>query len=266
MADPTQIRQLLERDRIWSVYALADLQPAFAPYCQWQVIQSDQGSAVLLVFTALQPPILFVIGDEAAVAAGLAISQLPERAYVTVHREHYALLSNYYTWVETPHPMVRMVLDRSGINSLLATAAVAHPPSPAVVRLSPADADAISALYRQGGPFTPDYFDPYQLDDGVFYGVKDEQGALSAVGGTHIIAWAEGMGAIGNMYTHPAHRGKGYAHAVLGAIVTELVARNVTTIVLNVDERNAVARGLYERYGFVSYCTFLEAEGVKKNR
>lgn len=266
MADVAKIRQLLQRDAIWSVYALADLQPAFAPYCQWEVIQSDQGSAVMLVFTALQPPILFAIGDEAAVANGLATRQLPERVYVTVHQEHYALLSNYYTWVEAPHPMVRMVLDRSASNSTLTTAALAHPPRSAAVRLTPADAEAISTLYQQGGPFTPDYFDPYQLDDGVFYGVKDEQGALSAVGGTHIIAWSEGMGAIGNMYTHPAHRGKGYARAVLGAIITELVARNVTTIVLNVDERNAVARGLYERYGFVPYCTFVEAEGVKKNR
>ncbi|MCE7989807.1 MAG: GNAT family N-acetyltransferase [Caldilinea sp. CFX5] len=48
------------------------------------------------------------------------------------------------------------------------------------------------------------------------------------------------------MYTHPARRGKGYARALLSAIVTELQTRIVTTIVLNVDERNATARRLYE--------------------
>lgn len=266
MPDVAQIRELLQRDAIWSVYALGDLQPAFAPYCQWEVVQDERGSAVLLVFTALQPPILFAIGDVAAVAAGLAISTLPERVYVTVRPAHYTLLSDYYTWVGAPHPMVRMVRHEAGAIVTPAAAGRAHPARPAVVRLSPADAGAISALYQQGGPFTPDYFDPYQLDDGVFYGVKDEQGALSAVGGTHMIAWQERMGAIGNMYTHPAHRGKGYASAVLEAILAELAARNVTTIVLNVDERNAVARGLYERYGFIPYCTFIEAEGVKKNR
>lgn len=264
--DTTQIRQLLLRDAIWSVYALADLQPAFAPYCQWQVVQKEIGAAVLLLFTALQPPILFVFGQDEAVAAGLATTILPERVYVTIRAEHCTLLSEYYTWVEAPHPMVRMVLHAQPASGKTPTVSpgMAHPTTPAVVRLTPADAEAINTLYQQGGPFTPDYFDPYQLDDGVFYGVKDEQGALSAVGGTHIIAWQEGMGAIGNMYTHPAHRGKGYARAVLGAIITELAARNVTAIVLNVDERNAVARGLYERYGFVPYCTFVEAEGVKK--
>ena len=266
--DPAQIRQLLLRDAIWSVYALADLQPAFAPYCRWEVMQGDKGAALFLIFTALQPPIFFVIGETAAVAEGLATRALPARVYVTVRAEHYTLLSDYYTWVEAPHPMVRMVYDVTApvVTPTIGAAESMHSPGASVVRLYPADADAIRALYRQGGPFTPDYFEPYQVDDGVFYGVKDEQGALSAVGGTHIIDWQAGVGAIGNMYTHPAHRGKGYATAVLEAIVGELLARNVTTIVLNVDERNAVARGLYERYGFVSYCTFIEAEGIKKNR
>lgn len=263
--DTAHIRQLLLRDAIWSVYALADLQPAFAPYCQWEVVQGENGTAVMLVFTALQPPILFVFGENAAVAEGLATRHLPERVYVTIRVEHASLLSDYYTWVTEPHPMVRMVLRVAGASDIPAPVptSLAHSTTPAVVRLTPADAEAIKTLYQQGGPFTPDYFDPYQLDDGVFYGVQDEQGALSAVGGTHIIAWQEGMGTVGNMYTHPAHRGKGYANAVLRAIITELAARNVTTIVLNVDERNAVARGLYERYGFVPYCTFVEAEGVK---
>jgi ribosomal protein S18 acetylase RimI-like enzyme len=262
-SDVVQIRRLLLRDPIWSVYALADLQPAFAPYCHWSVVQGDNGEAVVLRFTALQPPILFATGDRHAVAEALATTELPERIYVTLQRAHYALLSDYYVWTGDAHPMARMVL-RSNVRVVLPETIL--PENAAVVRLYPDDAEAIAALYRQGGPFTPDAFDPYQLEDGVFYGIKEEQGALSAVGGTHIVAWQERMGAIGNMYTHPAQRGKGYARAVLGAIIAELQARNVTTIVLNVDERNATARGLYERYGFAPYCTYIEAEGVKKNR
>lgn len=263
MPDVAAIRALLLREPIWSIYAIADLQPAFAAYCHWSVVEGDQGAAVVLIFTALQPPILFATGDGAAVAAALKSSELPAQIYVTVRPEHFPLVSTHYTWLEEPHPMVRMVLPPTAPTKPQEAPSAA---APAVARLYPADAPAIAALYRQGGPFTPDYFDPYQLADGVFYGVKDEQGALLAVGGTHIIAWEEGMGAIGNMYTHPAQRGKGYARAVLGAIIAELQARNVTTIVLNVDERNATARGLYERYGFMPAFTFIEAEGVKKKQ
>lgn len=255
MTDTALIRQILQRDPVWSVYAIADLQPAFAPYCQWSVVKGEQGEAVVLLFTALHPPILFATGEEAAVIAALAAMDLPERIYVTLRPQHYALLAYHFTWVEESHPMARMVLNKD--------VRVVMPALTNLVRLLPADAEAIAALYRHGGPFTPDYFDPYQVDDGVFYGVKDDEGALLAVGGTHIIAWAEGMATIGNMYTHPAHRGKGYARAVLGAIIAELQARNVNTIVLNVDERNKTARMLYEHYGFTAYCAYIEAEGVK---
>ena len=256
LPDIQQIQQILHRDPIWSVYAIADLQPTFAPYCHWSVVNGEQGEAVILLFTALQPPILFATGDEQAVVAALTATPLPERVYVTLRPEHVALVGEYYTWAEEAHPMVRMVLAKD--------IQVAMPEMSNLVRLQPTDAAAITDLYRQDGPFTPDYFDPYQLDDGIFYGVKDAQDSLVAVGGTHVIAQQEGMGAIGNMYTHPAQRGKGYARAVLGAIIAELQARNVTTIVLNVDQRNATARGLYERYGFTPYCTFIEAEGVRK--
>lgn len=253
--DPQHIATILRRDPIWSIYAIADLQPAFAPYCRWSVVDDSRGQAALLLFTALQPPILFVVGDDAAVSALLAAGELPAQIYVTLRPEHVALVGEQYTWT-APHTMARMVLARK--HHLPA------PTLPTLVRLQPEDANIIRALYQHGGAFTPDAFDPYQLDDGVFYGVKDEAGALCAVGGTHIIAWEAGMAAIGNMYTHPAQRGKGYARAVLGAIVSELQTRNVTTIVLNVDERNTTARRLYEQVGFTPYCTYIEAEGIRK--
>jgi len=257
MPDPQPIEAILRRDPIWSIYAIADLQPAFASYCHWSVVDDSRGQAALLLFTALHPPILFAIGDEAAVALALTGDIWPDQIYVTLRPEHLPLVGVYYTLGE-PHPMVRMVLGQ-GVR-------FTPPTMPHLVRLQSTDAAAIHTLYAQGGPFTPDYFDPYQLDDGVFYGVKDEAGVLCAVGGTHIIAWEAGMGAIGNMYTHPAQRGKGYARAVLSAIVTELQTRNVTTIVLNVDERNAAARRLYEQLGFTTYCSYVEAEGMKKSR
>jgi GNAT superfamily N-acetyltransferase len=257
LIDLQQLPAILQRDPIWSVYAIADLQPAFAPHCRWSVVDDSRGQAALLLFTALQPPILFAIGDEAAVAAALAADTWPEQIYVTLRPEYLPLVGAYYTVGEL-HPMVRMVLGQDVRFTMPTTASL--------VRLQPTDAAAIRTLYAHGGPFTPDYFDPYQLDDGVFYGVKDEQGALCAVGGTHIIAWEAGMGAIGNMYTHPAQRGKGYARAVLSAIVSELQTRNVTTIVLNVDERNATARRLYEQLGFTTYCSYIEAEGSRKSR
>ena len=93
---------------------------------------------------------------------------------------------------------------------------------------------------------------------GVFYGVEDERGELAAVGGTHIVDYTARIAAVGNMYTRPDCRGQGYASAVLAAIVTALQDAGVATIVLNVDQRNTAARRIYERFGFVVHCPYIE--------
>jgi GNAT superfamily N-acetyltransferase len=78
---------------------------------------------------------------------------------------------------------------------------------------------AVTALFAHGGAFTPDAFAAHQVESGVFYGVEDATGALAAVGGTHIVDYTRGLAAIGNMYTRPDCRGRGFASAVLAAIV-----------------------------------------------
>ena len=105
---------------------------------------------------------------------------------------------------------------------------------------------------------------PEQVVQGVFYGVAGADGALIAAGGTHLWDPGEHIAAIGNMYTHPEHRGQGLAAQVLAAIVRTLLAAGVTTIVLNVNAHNHGARRLYERFGFAIHCPFIEGVAVKK--
>ena len=51
-----------------------------------------------------------------------------------------------------------------------------------------------------------------------------------------------------NMYTHPDYRRKGIAFKVLGMLVKECYARNITAISL---EATDMGRPLYEKYGFI---------------
>jgi ribosomal protein S18 acetylase RimI-like enzyme len=191
------------------------------------------------------------------VQVSLTQAELPDEVYVSIPLEHRPVLAAYYDFAAGLCSMWRMVLAQERPQ-----------PDPAevdtsqVVRLGPGDAPAIRSLYAHGGSYTPDAFDPYQLDNGVFYGVLDGAGrALLAVGGTHIIDWTGGVAAIGNMYTRPDCRGRGLAGRVLTTIVHDLRARQVNTIVLNVNQRNAAARRLYDRHGFVVHCEFLEGVG-----
>ena len=129
--------------------------------------------------------------------------------------------------------------------------------------------------------FAPDGVAVYQLDDGYFIGIEQVNGALAAAGGTDIVFRADfpepserkeslpkcgdglnrfiarGVAAIGNVFTKPDLRGRGYARAVASAIVTALRADGYGLIVLNVDKRNTAARSLYEKLGFATPCRYL---------
>lgn len=133
-----------------------------------------------------------------------------------------------------------------------------------VQRLGPADAPALQRLYAQGGPFAPDAFDPYQLDNGLFYGVWEGPEELAAAGGTHIVNQAEQVAAIGNVYTRPDRRRQGLARAITQALVAGLQAADIRLVVLNVDQRNQAARTLYDALGFRVHCPYVEGVAVRR--
>jgi ribosomal protein S18 acetylase RimI-like enzyme len=271
--DLARVSALLQADPVWCAYALADLQPAFLPHCRWYLADDTgmNGSAqahpsedafendgLLLLFTLLQPPILITMGSVDAVASALARAHLPDHVYLNVRVEHLPLVEVYYDVPNGPLHMRRMKLER--------TPSSPFTPHPQLVRLTRADVERMHALYAHGGPFTPDAFDFYQIENGVFFGIEDRGGDLLAAGGTHIVDPQQGIAAIGNMYTHPARRGCGLGGAILQALLAEFAARSWGTVVLNVDQRNMRAQRLYERHGFQVHCPFIEGIGRKRVR
>ncbi|MCL4828561.1 MAG: GNAT family N-acetyltransferase [Caldilinea sp.] len=290
--DLHRIAVLLAVDPIWSVYAIADLQPAMAPYCRWRLHDDGPAHAVALIFDGLEPPILFAAGDPDALVAALRDAPLPKQVYLSVREEHAAAVSHWYDHHDVRR-MWRMVLrgrvEERGSSGKRKTGSVLeqtvpNPQSPIspsfdeplhlrtsalkdgfrLRRLTGVDAPAVKALFAHGGPFTPDAFAAHQIESGVFYGVEYGAGELLAVGGTHIVDDTARVAAIGNMYTHPDCRGQGFASVVLGAIVTTLRANAIEMIALNVDQRNVGARRIYERFGFVVHCPFIEGVATLK--
>lgn len=293
LVDTRVIASLLAVDPVWSAYALADLQPEMAPYCRWLVHTNGAANAVALVFDGLETPALFVEGDPAALEIVLAADDLPSRVYLTVREEHVPVIYRRYDHHDRRY-MWRMVLGgargegrvaqgtsfdaeaqrRGGgaekeeekvpasgdalLCEPLPLRVSASEILPSVRRLTAADVPLVRTLLAHGGPFAPDAFAEYQVKQGVFFGVEDGAGGLAAVGGTHIVDYTSGVAAIGNMYTRPDCRGRGYAGAILGAIVAEVRANGASTIVLNVDQRNTGARRLYEKHGFTVHCPYVE--------
>jgi len=91
------------------------------------------------------------------------------------------------------------------------------------------------------------------------YAISVREGAgLVAVAGTHVFAPPEGVAGLRNIYTRRDRRGHGLGGRVTAAVVSELLRRNVSTIVLNVNEANAPAIRVYEKLGFRPYCPYFE--------
>lgn len=251
------VRAILAQDPVWAAYALADLQPAYLPDCRW-LLAPDHGPALALVYSGLQPPILLTVGEAAALERALSGADLPPAIYVSIREEHLPVVARRYDLSGDLRPMLRMRLADPA-------ACLAAHSGVALQRLRGDDAERVLRLLQHGGPFTPDYFSPVQMEAGVFFGVSDAAGELCAVGGTHIVDPGSGIGAVGNMYTRPDSRRRGYAAAVLAAIVRELHNGGMHTIVLNVDQRNPGARALYEAHGFVLHTPYLEGKGRRVN-
>lgn len=259
-SDLPAVQAWLEQDPIWCAYALADLQAAMQPHCDWYVVQDEdnRAGAVLLIFRLLDPPVIFATGPGTLTAQILDAADLPPTIYMTARPEHLPALQQHYDFGADLRPMWRM--------GLADTTKLVGPEPAGLRRLTLDDASRMHRLYAHGGAFTPDAFVPYQVEDGVFYGVAEPDGELAAMGGTHIVGWEQGVAGVGNMYTRPDRRGRGYAGAVLAAICRELLQRNVCNIVLNVDQRNIVAQRIYLRLGFAVHCEYLEGAGQRGDR
>jgi len=239
-----RVERMLERERLWSAYALADLEPPHAAHAQWLAAED----AVVLVYRAFEPPVLFAAGSPDGARALLA--KIPSGRYLfTLMGTHRALLAPRIQ-ESTETQMWRMALRLEKFDAGLA--AGAEP-------LSREDLPAIEELFGEH-PDRPDAFDPGQLDDHAFFGVR-QGGALVAVAGTHVVSQRRRLAGVGNVFTQPQHRGHGLATQVTAGVLQALLGRGVETIVLNVSMRNAPAIRCYERLGFWPFCGYYEGVG-----
>jgi ribosomal protein S18 acetylase RimI-like enzyme len=229
------------------VFALGDLAPSYWDRCRWHRPASG-APALALVYHAFETPVLFAAGDPAELAP--LLDEIPEPVlYLHVRDDVAAMLAARGMTVESK-AMWRMLLDPARYRPECAAS---------VARLGPADLDALRQLYADGEDAheAPEFFLPAMLEDGAFFGVW-EAGELAAAAGTQLVVPAEGVAAIGNVYTRRDRRGRGLAGAVTSAVVSELLRRGLPCIALNVSQANGAAVRVYERLGFVRHCGYRE--------
>jgi GNAT superfamily N-acetyltransferase len=244
---PEQIEPILRRNVFLHIYALGDLDPAFWPFTTWYGLEA--GGAILLLYTAFETPTLMALGDPPFDD----LHQLLREARPLLPGTVYAHLSPGCR--DVLEPLARIQSRGPHLKMALVSPALNVPGVDRVERMTAADVPALNALYAVGYP--AHWFDPRQIDTGHYYGLRVD-GELVSAAGCHVYSPAQRVAAFGNIVTHPAHRGRGYAAAVTARAAAE-VLKSVDQVGLNVKADNAAAVRCYERLGFRPVAEYEEA-------
>jgi GNAT superfamily N-acetyltransferase len=244
---PDQIEPHLRRNVFLHVYALGDLDPAFWPNTTWFGL--EPGNAILLLYSAYETPTLMALGDPPFDA----LHRLLREARPLLPKTMYAHLSPGCR--EALEPLVRLESRGPHLKMALVEPARNVPGVDRVERMTAADVPALNALYAAGYP--AHWFDPRQIDTGHYYGLRAD-GELVSAGGCHVYSPAQRVAALGNIVTHPDHRGRGHAAAVTARLCAG-VLKTVDHVGLNVKANNAAAVRCYERLGFRPVAEYEEA-------
>jgi ribosomal protein S18 acetylase RimI-like enzyme len=237
------LRELLETDRLFAAYALADTDDREFERTRWGVAFSDgRPVALVMEYRGVSPQPLFMMGEPAGVGAVLRDSIRTRVAYSSMRPQVVRAVRQHYR-VDAPAPMVRMAVDAHTFEPVIGEA----------VRLDQADTRHLNRLYQLG-------FNAHLAEEavaaGVYYGVRRGT-RLIAAAGTHVIGPSVGIAAVGNVYTHREYRGQGLAKVVTSAVTADLL-RECDTVVLNVRADNPPALGVYRALGFRAVSEFEE--------
>lgn len=239
LRDAATIRERLRADGAYAIYALAQLAPRYFPLVTCWEASGPGGQALVLFSRGGLGDAVYMSGEPAALAAILALHRGPRHNFATCREAHLPVVERYYT-VTSPRPMLRMVVDRDSFRPPAAPAGVT------VRQMTGTDARLVNRLYGSEGQ--PAFYSAGHIAQGMYHGVFAGR-RLVAVAGTHVIAPEEGVAVVGNVFTHPDYRGRGYGTLVTGATTAALL-QSCHTVALTVDPTNEPAVRAYRCLGY----------------
>ncbi len=242
--DVDRVRELLRARLEYTAYALAQLEPGLVERSRTYHARGSAGSGLVVHSSGGLGQALLASGEPLAVGAILSLHPGPVRTYATFQPQHAEIMRRTF-YVANTIPMLRMAVSNDTFQAAPGRTEA----------LTGADVRRINALYSSDGG--PAFYSPDHIDSELYRGVIEE-GMLVAIAGTHVISRRERIAVVGNVFTHPAYRGRGFARRVTGA-VTERLLDFSSDVVLTVDPGNAPAVTAYRKLGYREVCRIVES-------
>lgn len=244
-----QIKTFLQQNVYLHIYSLGDLDDFFWNYTTWYASRHNGTlNAVILIYFGQPLPVLLALSDEVEPLKALLQSArhlLPARFYTHLSPGVEQTLGDGFK-VEPHGRFYKMaLLDASKLNRVDTLGAE---------RLSVDDVEAVKKLFAVSYP--GNWFDPRMLETGQYFGLW-RSGKLVSVAGVHVYSKAYGVAALGNITTHPTHRGCSLGTAVTARLCQSL-AGEVEHIGLNVNVNNQAAIRLYKKLGIEIIASYNE--------
>ena len=249
VTDKALLHGFLIQDRIAAAYHLGDLDERYFDYCRFFVAGKDGIDGVLLLYTGLRMPAVLTLGSERAVEAilesPLVSGALPGRFYGHFMSHHVMAVQSLYR-IDGMRSMMRMGLHKDAFTP-------AEETLDGVVKVGHADTADLMSLYRH---YPDNFFEPYQLESGYYFGARDA-GRLISVAGIHVFSEQYDVAALGNIVTHPDFRSRGHSRRCTTRLLNSLFER-VSSVALNVEKENQAAQRVYRGLGFSDQLRYIE--------
>jgi ribosomal protein S18 acetylase RimI-like enzyme len=259
--DKARIEQFLRRDPFRNLYMLGDLDDFFWKHSTWYGLHRDDPSSpdaplegIVQIYTALPEAIMLAFeGDDPAPMCELmrrVLPYLPRTIYAHLTPSLVEIVSQEYT-VESHGLHLKMAFtDPAKLDDV----ELDNVERSAVLPIRVEDGADVKRFFDAVYP--GNWFDPRMLETGQYFGIKNGAEWVS-VAGVHTYSPVVRVAALGNITTHPAYRGRGYARAVTAATCRSLM-QTTDHIGLNVKADNSTAISVYRKLGFEPVAEYTE--------
>lgn len=238
--DKKEIYNFLSKSPALQLYLIGDLDDFYWPHTKWWALYDKKEiKSIALLYSGMDPSTLLLFYDDNQEYPRMLIKMilpgLPGKFNVHLSPGLIDVFGKENI-IENYGQNLRMILTR--------------PPEMIddenIRRLNMNDLDAMLNLYAEAYP--GNWFDSKMVESGKYFGYYSE-GSLVGVAGIHSWSAEYRIAALGNIATHPLHRGKQIAFKLTSVLCCDL-AKNADIVGLNVKSDNLSAISCYKKTGF----------------